>query len=98
MGATTRFELQLSGGTECDVQCRACINSALLYSHLFPEWSLILKVTKKVWGRVVFSLGMLWLVGGVFGYVQGKGNGVLILIFCGIVLARMGWGMTKSQG
>lgn len=66
-------------------------------SHIPLDWSSILKITKKVWGGVVFSLGMLWLVGGVFGYAQGKGNGVLILIFCGIVLARMGWGMTKSQ-
>ena len=56
-----------------------------------------MRVSKKVWGGVVFALGLLWLIGGIFGYAQNKGGGTLILIFCGIVLARMGWGMMHRK-
>ncbi len=56
-----------------------------------------MRVSKKVWGGVVFALGLLWLIGGVFGYVQNKGGGTLVLIFCGIVLSRMGWGMMHRK-
>ena len=55
-----------------------------------------MKISKRVWGWVVFALGALWMIGGIFGYAQGKGNGTLVLIFCGIVLARMGWNMQKN--
>jgi len=53
-------------------------------------------LSRKIWGGFVFALGLLWLVGGVFGYFQGNWH-MLLLIFCGIVLVRMGFNMVRGD-
>lgn len=54
-----------------------------------------MRTSRRVWGWLVFALGLLWLVGGLFGYFQGHFS-ALLLVFCGFVLARMGWRMTSG--
>ena len=55
-----------------------------------------MRISRKIWGGFVFALGLLWLVGGAVGYFQGNGH-MLLLIFCGIVLVRMGFNMVRGD-
>lgn len=55
-----------------------------------------MKISRKVWGGFVFALGLLWLVGGAFGYFQGNWK-MLLLVFCGIVLVRMGSNLMRGD-
>ena len=53
-------------------------------------------MSRKIWGGFVFALGLLWLVGGAFGYLQGNWK-MLLMVFCGIVLVRMGSNMMRGD-
>ena len=55
-----------------------------------------MRISRKIWGGVVFALGLLWLVGGAFGYFQGNGK-MLLMVFCGIVLVRMGFNLMRGD-
>jgi hypothetical protein len=50
---------------------------------------------RRVWGYVVLSLGLLWLVGGIFGYLEGHLS-ALLFVFCGFVLFRLGRSLTRG--
>ena len=52
--------------------------------------------SRKIWGYVVLALGVLWLLGGVLGYLQTKAGVTLVMAFCGTVLTRLGWGLTRD--
>lgn len=54
-----------------------------------------MKLSRKVWGACVLALGLLWVGGGIAGYLQGKGVGLLLMVFCGVALLRLGWNMTR---
>jgi hypothetical protein len=54
------------------------------------------RISRKIWGGVVFALGLLWLLGGAFGYLQGNWK-MLLLVFCGIVLVRMGINLVRGE-
>ena len=51
--------------------------------------------SRRLWGWFVYALGLLWLVCGAAGILQAQPLGWLYL-FCGIVLARMGYNLTRS--
>ncbi len=55
-----------------------------------------MRISRKIWGGFVFALGLLWLVGGAFGYFQGNWH-MLLLVFCGIVLVRMGSNLMRGD-
>jgi hypothetical protein len=48
-----------------------------------------------MWGWLVLALGLLWLVGGVFGYFEGHLR-ALLLVFCGYVLVRSGRNLIRG--
>ena len=52
---------------------------------------------RRVWGWIVFALGLLWLIGGLFGYFEGHLR-ALIFVFCGFVLIRLGYNLAKARG
>lgn len=54
-----------------------------------------MRLSRRVWGGFVFGLGCLWLLGGIAAYFQGHLRPALILVFCGMALARMGGNMLK---
>jgi uncharacterized membrane protein (UPF0136 family) len=54
------------------------------------------KISRKIWGGFVFALGLLWLVGGALGYFQGNWK-MLLMVFCGIVLVRMGFNLMRGD-
>ena len=51
-------------------------------------------VSRRIWGLLVFALGMLWAVGGIFGIGQLQWQGWLYLL-CGVVLLRLGWNLIR---
>ncbi len=51
--------------------------------------------SRKIWGWFVFALGILWSLGGVAGILQTQLIGWLYL-FCGIILGRMGYNLTRD--
>jgi len=51
---------------------------------------------RRVWGAVVLCLGLLWLVGGLFGYFEGHIR-ALLFVFCGFVLVRLGYNLTRGS-
>ncbi len=55
-----------------------------------------MRLSRKVWGGCVFGLGLLWLLGGMAGYLQGHLRPAILLVFCGIVLVRLGWNLVKG--
>ena len=55
-----------------------------------------MRISRKIWGGCVFALGLLWLVGGAFGYFQGNTK-MLLMVFCGIVLVRMGANLMRGD-
>ncbi len=55
-----------------------------------------MKVSRKIWGGLVFAIGALWMVGGIAGYFQGHGPGMFILVFCGVALLRLGFNLIKG--
>lgn len=55
-----------------------------------------MKVSRIIWGWLVLAIGVLWMLGGVFGFTQGKGWGTLVLVFCGMALTRLGWNLTRN--
>ena len=55
-----------------------------------------MRISRKIWGGFVFALGLLWLLGGAFGYLQGNWK-MLLLVFCGIVLVRMGVNLMRGE-
>ena len=56
-----------------------------------------MKVSRKIWGGMVFAIGLLWAVGGIAGFIQGHGPGMLILVFCGVALLRLGSNLVRGQ-
>ena len=48
--------------------------------------------SRRIWGWLVFTLGLLWLVGGLFGLIEGR-PGAWLFALCGLVLARMGYNL-----
>jgi uncharacterized membrane protein len=54
-----------------------------------------MRISRRIWGWLVFSLGLLWFVGGIFGYFQGNWH-MLLHIFLGVVLLRMGWNISHG--
>lgn len=52
-------------------------------------------LSRRLWGWFVFSLGILWTVGGTFAIFQAQLMGWLWL-FCGIVLCRLGYNLTRD--
>lgn len=56
-----------------------------------------MRISRKIWGGCVFALGVLWLVGGAIGYFQGNGKILLLMVFCGIVLVRMGSNLMRGD-
>jgi hypothetical protein len=44
----------------------------------------------------VCAVGQLWLVGGVCGYLQGDWR-MALLVFCGIVLLRLGRNLLRDR-
>jgi hypothetical protein len=55
-----------------------------------------MRISRKIWGSLVLLLGLLWLVGGIFGVLQNDWR-MWLLIFCGTVLVRMGWNLTHER-
>ena len=51
--------------------------------------------SRKLWGWFVFALGILWSLGGLAAILQTHLLGWLYL-FCGIVLGRMGYNLTRA--
>ena len=58
-----------------------------------------MRISRKIWGGFVFALGLLWLLGGGFGFFQGSQDNrkMLLLVFCGIVLVRMGSNLMRGD-
>jgi hypothetical protein len=52
--------------------------------------------SRKIWGGFVCALGLLWLVGGVCGSLQGDWR-MALLVFCGIVLLRLGRSLLRGR-
>lgn len=50
--------------------------------------------SRKLWSKLVTGLGGLWLVGGLFGFAQGRFE-ALLLVFCGTALVRMGLNLAR---
>ncbi len=48
-----------------------------------------MRTSRRIWAAFVFLLGLLWLLGGAIGYLHGEWR-MLLLIFCGVVLVRLG--------
>ncbi len=55
-----------------------------------------MRMSRKIWGGFVFSLGLLWLLGGIFGYLQDPAK-ALLYVFCGMVLTRFGYNLMRPQ-
>jgi hypothetical protein len=55
-----------------------------------------MKVSRKIWGGLVFAIGALWMLGGIAGYFQGHGPGMFILVFCGVALLRLGFNLIRG--
>ncbi len=55
-----------------------------------------MRISRRIWGGFVLALGLLWLVGGAFGYLQGNWR-MLLMFFCGLVLTRMGFNMLRGD-
>jgi hypothetical protein len=50
---------------------------------------------RRIWGTLVFGIGLLWLVGGVVGLVTGQEVSWLLPVL-GLVLTRMGWNLRQG--
>ena len=55
-----------------------------------------MRVSRKIWGGFVFGIGALWALGGIAGYLQGHGAPMIILVFCGVALLRLGSNLLKG--
>jgi len=51
--------------------------------------------SRKIWGWFVFSVGILWGLGGIAAVLQTQPIGWLYL-FCGIMLGRLGYNLTRD--
>ncbi len=54
-----------------------------------------MRTSRKIWGWVVFALGMLWTLGGLAGFLQGRWQMLLHLVL-GIGLLRLGWNLSHG--
>jgi len=53
-------------------------------------------ISRKIWGGLVLAIGLLWSIGGVAGYFQGHGAGMILLVFCGVALLRLGGNLLRG--
>jgi uncharacterized membrane protein (UPF0136 family) len=53
------------------------------------------RLSRRIWGGLVLAIGVLWTVGGIVGYFQGRGAGMFLLVFCGVALLRLGGNLMR---
>lgn len=50
---------------------------------------------KKLWGGCVLGIGGLWLIGGLFGILEGQ-LVAWLFVLCGFMLLRLGYQLVRA--